>query len=193
MRPSISQGKGKGTLNPHIGAPLKGRADIGKDLPMEKEHWRRRYNGTVGTLYLVATPIGNLEDITLRALRVLEQVPLIAAEDTRTTRKILGSYNIKTPVTSYNEHTRKSKAAGLLEVLKTSDIALVSDAGTPVISDPGRSWSRWPWSQGSELCPCPVPAPRHQPCPYPASLPISTSSRASFPVERRIETSFSPR
>ncbi len=136
----------------------------------------------MGTLYLVATPIGNLEDITLRALRVLEQVPLIAAEDTRTTRKILGSYNIKTPVTSYNEHTRKSKAAGLLEVLKTSDIALVSDAGTPVISDPGRELVKMALESGIGVVPVPGP-----------SAPASALSVSGFPSDQYLFTGFLPR
>jgi 16S rRNA (cytidine1402-2'-O)-methyltransferase len=88
-------------------------------------------------LFLVATPIGNLEDISLRALRVLAEVKLIAAEDTRKTRKILNKYKIKTPLTSYHEHNKKSKLPYLLEYLEQDDIALVSEAGMPGISDPG--------------------------------------------------------
>ena len=90
------------------------------------------------TLYVVATPIGNLEDVTLRALRVLEEVGLIAAEDTRTTRKLLSRHGIKTPLVSYHEHNRTSRIPELLSALETSDVALVSDAGTPAVSDPGR-------------------------------------------------------
>ena len=91
-----------------------------------------------GTLFLVATPIGNLEDITQRALRVLNEVGLIACEDTRHTRKLLNHYGINTPTTSYHEHNEKAKAAELLEKLRSgSSIAVVSDAGTPGISDPG--------------------------------------------------------
>jgi 16S rRNA (cytidine1402-2'-O)-methyltransferase len=89
------------------------------------------------TLYLVATPIGNLEDISLRAVRILGEVRLIAAEDTRKTRRLLSAYNIKTPLTSYYEHSKKSKLAYLLERLEQEDIALVSEAGMPGISDPG--------------------------------------------------------
>lgn len=90
------------------------------------------------TLYLVSTPIGNLEDITLRALRILKEVDLIAAEDTRQTRRLLTHYDIQTPITSYFEANQQTKAEKLLARLKTGEtIALVSDAGTPTISDPG--------------------------------------------------------
>ena len=89
------------------------------------------------SLYVVATPIGNLEDLTLRALRVLGEVDTIAAEDTRVTRKLLTRYEIRTPVTSYHEHNKHSKLPVLLEMLKSQDVALVSDAGMPAINDPG--------------------------------------------------------
>ena len=88
-------------------------------------------------LYVVATPIGNLEDITLRALRVLGEVGLIAAEDTRKTRRLLDHYGVKTPLTSYHEHNKESKIPLLLDHLQRHDIALVSEAGTPGVSDPG--------------------------------------------------------
>jgi len=89
-------------------------------------------------LYLVATPIGNLEDITLRAIRVLKQADLIACEDTRQTQKLLNHYGIEKPTLSYHEHNEASRAAELLEKLKQgARIAMVSDAGTPGISDPG--------------------------------------------------------
>ncbi|MBN1161520.1 MAG: 16S rRNA (cytidine(1402)-2'-O)-methyltransferase [Dehalococcoidales bacterium] len=88
-------------------------------------------------LYVVATPIGNLEDISLRALRVLRGVKLIAAEDTRKTRRLLASYDIKTPMTSYYEHNKITKLEYILEQLKKGDVALVSEAGMPGISDPG--------------------------------------------------------
>jgi 16S rRNA (cytidine1402-2'-O)-methyltransferase len=91
-----------------------------------------------GILYIVATPIGNLEDITLRALRVLKEVDLIAAEDTRHTRILLSHYDIRTPLTSYHEHNERTKARPLVDrLLGGENIALVSDAGTPAISDPG--------------------------------------------------------
>lgn len=88
-------------------------------------------------LYVIATPIGNLEDITLRALRLLGEVNLIAAEDTRTTRRLLNAYNIRTPLTSYHEHTRRAKLRYLLDHLEKEDLALVSEAGTPALNDPG--------------------------------------------------------
>lgn len=96
------------------------------------------HNLAPGTLYLVSTPIGNLEDITLRALRILNEVDLIAAEDTRKTRRLLTHYEIKTPLTSYFEGNQQKKTESLIARLKSGEsIALVSDAGTPIISDPG--------------------------------------------------------
>jgi 16S rRNA (cytidine1402-2'-O)-methyltransferase len=90
-----------------------------------------------GILYIVPTPIGNLEDITLRALRILREVDLIAAEDTRTTGRLLAHYGIETPQTSYHEHNKLTKLDRVLRALETGDVALVSDAGTPGLSDPG--------------------------------------------------------
>ena len=89
------------------------------------------------TLYVVATPIGNLEDISLRALRVLREVKLIAAEDTRKTKRLLSRYDINTPMTSYYEHNKMVKLDYLINYLQKDDIALVSEAGMPGISDPG--------------------------------------------------------
>jgi len=88
-------------------------------------------------LYVVATPIGNLEDISLRALRLLGEVKLIAAEDTRKTRRLLDAYNIETSLTSYHEHTKRAKLDYLLCYLEKEDLALVSEAGMPGLSDPG--------------------------------------------------------
>jgi 16S rRNA (cytidine1402-2'-O)-methyltransferase len=91
-----------------------------------------------GTLFLVPTPIGNLEDITLRALRVLREVPLILAEDTRTSKKLLLHYEIDTPLRAFHAHNEHGATEGLVEQLQAgSDLALVSDAGSPGISDPG--------------------------------------------------------
>lgn len=89
------------------------------------------------TLYVVGTPIGNLEDISARALRVLRGVALIAAEDTRTTRKLLARHHIVTPLASFHEHSSERRTSALLEALQEGDVALVSDAGTPGVSDPG--------------------------------------------------------
>ncbi len=92
----------------------------------------------LGTLYIVATPIGNLEDITLRALRVLRDVDLIACEDTRQTRKLLARYEIRTPTISYHQHNERQRSRQLMSKLKEGiSIALVTDAGAPTISDPG--------------------------------------------------------
>jgi 16S rRNA (cytidine1402-2'-O)-methyltransferase len=91
-----------------------------------------------GALYIIATPIGNLEDITLRALRVLKEVDLIACEDTRHTRKLLAHYQISKPTVSYHEHNERERTAELIDKIEAGlNIALVSDAGTPLISDPG--------------------------------------------------------
>src|SRR3989344_2584078 len=90
------------------------------------------------TLFIVATPIGNLEDISLRALRVLKEVDLILCEDTRVTRKLLVRYDIKKPLQSYHQHSKLAKTEQILDMLSSGkDLALVSDAGTPGISDPG--------------------------------------------------------
>jgi 16S rRNA (cytidine1402-2'-O)-methyltransferase len=91
----------------------------------------------VSTLYVVPTPIGNLEDITLRALRILKEVTLIAAEDTRTTRVLLDHYDITTRMTSYHEHNKLSKLDAIFDALMAGDVALVSDAETPGVNDPG--------------------------------------------------------
>ena len=111
-----------------------------------------------GTLYLVATPIGNLADITQRALQVLRDVDLIACEDTRHTRKLLQHYGIDTKTVSYHEHNEQQRAAELIELLKQgSNVALVSDAGTPAISDPGFRLVRAAADSGIAVIPLPGP------------------------------------
>ena len=102
-----------------------------------------------GTLYLCATPIGNLEDITLRVIRCLKEVDLIAAEDTRNSIKLLNHFEISTPMTAYHEHNKYDKGRELVRLLlEGKDIALITDAGTPGISDPGAL------SQGGDCSPC---------------------------------------
>ena len=112
----------------------------------------------MGTLYVVGTPIGNLEDISLRALRILRQVDLIAAEDTRTTRKLLARYGIETPLTSYHEHNKLTKLDYLLETLREKDVALVSEAGMPGLSDPGYELIRAAIERGIPVVPVPGPS-----------------------------------
>lgn len=112
-----------------------------------------------GKLYLCATPIGNLEDITLRVLRVLEEVDLIAAEDTRNSIKLLNHYEIKTPMTSYHEFNKIEKAYQLVEKLQEGmNIALITDAGTPGISDPGEELVKIAYEAGVEVTSLPGPA-----------------------------------
>jgi 16S rRNA (cytidine1402-2'-O)-methyltransferase len=115
--------------------------------------------GMSGTLYLVATPIGNLEDVTLRALRVLAEVDLIACEDTRHTRGLLSHYAIKTRTISYHEHNERERAAELCEYLRAGkSIAVVSDAGTPLVSDPGFRVVRAAIDEGFQVVAVPGPA-----------------------------------
>ena len=112
-----------------------------------------------GILYVVATPIGNLEDVTLRALRVLREVALIAAEDTRRTGRLLQHYSISTPTTSLHEHNEHSKSARLISRLRGGEsIALVSDAGTPLVSDPGARLVALAHEAGVRVEPIPGPS-----------------------------------
>ena len=111
----------------------------------------------MGTLFLVSTPIGNLEDVTLRALRVLREVDIIAAEDTRHTRKLLDRYEIETPLLSYHDHNEAVRLNIMLEHLSSGSVALVSDAGTPLISDPGFKLVRAAAAAGHEVSPIPGP------------------------------------
>ena len=110
-------------------------------------------------LYLLATPIGNLEDITLRCLRILREVDMIAAEDTRQTAKLLNHYEIKKPMISYHEHNKKSKGDEIIDlILEGKTVALVSDAGMPCISDPGEDLVRLCVERGIEVIAIPGPS-----------------------------------
>jgi 16S rRNA (cytidine1402-2'-O)-methyltransferase len=109
-------------------------------------------------LYVVATPIGNLEDISLRALRVLREVKLIAAEDTRKTGRLLKAYGINTPMTSYYEHNKQNKLGYILQHLEEGDVALVSEAGMPGISDPGYELINAAGRRGISVIPIPGPS-----------------------------------
>jgi 16S rRNA (cytidine1402-2'-O)-methyltransferase len=136
----------------------------------------------VGTLYLVATPIGNLEDITLRALRILREVPLIAAEDTRRTRKLLTHYEIDTSLVSYHEHSQASRESDLLTNLADHDLALVTDAGTPAISDPGYTLVQSALEAGHAVVPIPGP-----------SAPLAALIASGLPVDRFLFLGYLPR
>ncbi|HXP86450.1 MAG TPA: 16S rRNA (cytidine(1402)-2'-O)-methyltransferase [Bryobacteraceae bacterium] len=127
-----------------------------------------------GTLYIVATPIGNLEDITLRGVRVLREVQLIACEDTRQTRKLLDHFAITVPLVSYHEHNEAQRAAELVEQLKGGQsIALVSDAGTPLVSDPGHRLVAAAIAAGVPVVPIPG-----------ASAVVSALSAAGLPADQ---------
>lgn len=112
-----------------------------------------------GTLFVVATPLGNLQDITLRAIDVLKRVALVACEDTRRTATLLRAYDVTTPTTSYFEHNERWKGGRILDALRSgSDVALVSDAGTPGISDPGYRLVRDARAEGLAVVPVPGPS-----------------------------------
>jgi 16S rRNA (cytidine1402-2'-O)-methyltransferase len=112
----------------------------------------------LGTLYVVATPIGNLEDLSPRAVRVLRDVALIAAEDTRHSRRLLVRFGIDTPTVSYHEHNRVSRRQLLLAALALGDVALITDAGTPAISDPGADLVAAALAAGHRVSPIPGPS-----------------------------------
>ena len=112
----------------------------------------------MGTLYLIATPIGNLEDISARALRLLREVKLVAAEDTRVTGNLFRHFAIHTPLTSYFEHNKLAKLDSILAALDAGDVALVSDAGTPGLNDPGFELVRAALQAGHRISPVPGPA-----------------------------------
>ncbi|MBA3451190.1 MAG: 16S rRNA (cytidine(1402)-2'-O)-methyltransferase [Chloroflexia bacterium] len=112
----------------------------------------------MGTLFVVATPIGNLEDLSPRALRVLREVDLIAAEDTRHSRNLLAHFGVQTPVISYHQHNRRARRGQLLAALEAGDVALISDAGTPAVSDPGADVVAAALAAGFTVCPVPGPS-----------------------------------
>ncbi|MCD6453391.1 MAG: 16S rRNA (cytidine(1402)-2'-O)-methyltransferase [Dehalococcoidales bacterium] len=136
----------------------------------------------MAALYLVATPIGNLEDISQRARRILGQVRLIAAEDTRHTRQLLRACDIKTPLTSYHQHNRLAKLDYILESLQGGDVALVADAGTPGMSDPGYELVVAASQRGIPVVPIPGP-----------SSIITALAVSGLPTERFIYLGFLPR
>jgi 16S rRNA (cytidine1402-2'-O)-methyltransferase len=109
-------------------------------------------------LYLVATPIGNLEDFSFRAIRLLKEVSLIAAEDTRASKKLLNHYQIETALTSFHDHNKEKKTDSLLEHLQENDLALISDAGTPAINDPGFYLVCAALDAGHQVIPIPGPS-----------------------------------
>ncbi len=140
------------------------------------------YNTGVGTLYLVATPIGNLEDISLRAMRILGEVELIAAEDTRHTRKLLSHYDIHTNLTSYHDHSKPGKRKSILEALERGDVALVSDAGTPGLNDPGYPLIKEAIEAGYAVVPIPGP-----------SAPIAALTASGLPTDAFVFFGYMPR
>ena len=138
------------------------------------------------TLYIVATPIGNLEDITLRALRVLAEVELIVAEDTRVTRKLLSRHGIRTRLTSYGEHNKTSKLPSLLRELAERDLALVSDAGMPGINDPGQELVSAALKAGFDVVPVPGPSALTTAIAV-SGLPVDQFIYLGFLPRRRVE------
>lgn len=135
-------------------------------------------------LYIVATPIGNLEDLTLRALRILKEVNLILSEDTRVTKKLLNYYQIKTPTLSYHQHSKIQKLNYIIGLLKKNKkLALVTDAGTPGISDPGNKLINLVIKQCSNLIITPIPGP---------SAITAAASVSGFPMDRFLFLGFPP-
>jgi 16S rRNA (cytidine1402-2'-O)-methyltransferase len=136
----------------------------------------------VSKLYLVATPIGNLDDISARALRLLGEVSLIAAEDTRRTVKLLDHYAIHNPLVSYHEHNKEHQLNRLLSALEQGDIALVSDAGTPALNDPGYELVRAALDAGHQVIPIPGP-----------SAPIAALVASGLPTDTFLYLGYLPR
>lgn len=136
----------------------------------------------MGTLFLVATPIGNLEDLSPRAVRILREARLIAAEDTRHTRHLLTHFELHTPLTSYYEHNKLIKQEAILVALGQGDVALVSDAGTPAINDPGYELVKAALAAGYPVSPVPGP-----------SAPIAALSASGLPTDTFLYLGYLPR
>lgn len=136
----------------------------------------------MGTLYLVATPIGNLEDITLRALQVLRSAALVAAEDTRQTQKLLQRYEISAATLSYHEHNKLSRVSEILNALEGGDVALVSDAGMPGLNDPGYELVQAALAAGYAVSPIPG-----------ASAPVSALVVSGLPTDAFLYLGYLPR
>jgi len=138
----------------------------------------------MANLFIVATPIGNLEDISLRALRVLKEVDIILCEDTRVTRKLLSRYDIKTPVLSYHQHSQFKKVNYIVDLLeKGNNLALVSDSGTPGISDPGNKLIDFLVKKNINLAIIPIPG---------CSALITAASISGFPMDKFTFLGFPP-
>ncbi len=134
------------------------------------------------TLYLVGTPIGNLEDISLRALRILKEVSLIAAEDTRVSGRLLKHYNITTPMVSFHEHSNRERITELVHKLSLIDVALISDAGMPALSDPGFRLVKAAIDAGINVVPIPG-----------ASAPVAALVTSGLPTDAFLFLGFLPR
>jgi 16S rRNA (cytidine1402-2'-O)-methyltransferase len=135
----------------------------------------------MGTLYLVATPIGNLEDMSPRAIRILREASLIAAEDTRHTGRLLRHFEIETPITSYFEHNKLDKLDFILDKLSTGDVALVSDAGSPAINDPGYELVKAALASNYDVRPVPGP-----------SAPIAALTVSGLPTDSFLYLGYLP-
>ena len=135
----------------------------------------------MGTLYLVATPIGNLEDMSPRAIRILREASLIAAEDTRHSGKLLKHFEIDTPITSYFEHNKLDKLDFILEKLSTGDVALISDAGTPAVNDPGYELIKAALGASHDVKPVPGP-----------SAPITALTVSGLPTDSFLYLGYLP-
>lgn len=136
----------------------------------------------MGTLFLVATPIGNRQDISQRALQVLAEVALVAAEDTRHTGRLLEHLGLTAPLISYHEHSEVDRIEEIMTALESDDVALVSDAGTPGLSDPGHHLVRAAWERGHRVSPIPGP-----------SAPIAALVASGLPSDRFLYLGFLPR